>query len=161
MSTEITSNAFTSQLVDRAAPSVRQVGKTTSAADSSRPVTETEANTSAQNQSSPQAAGNPAQPPQTGSQERAAEKEADPIAEKVASMSATELKEVLDEINSALYSYNRALRFELHDKTEDLIVRVLNTKTDEVIRQYPSEEVLSRRAKLMQGETNFFSTKVS
>lgn len=76
-------------------------------------------------------------------------------------MSASELREMLDEINSALYSYNKALRFELHDKTEDLIVQVLNTKTDEIIRQYPSEEVLSRHERLMQGDTHFFSTEVS
>lgn len=76
-------------------------------------------------------------------------------------ISASELKSILDEINSALYSYNRSLKFELYDETEDLVVKVLNTKTDEVIRQYPSEEVLERRTKLMDGDTNFFSTEVS
>jgi len=76
------------------------------------------------------------------------------------SMSASELKEALDEINSALYSYNRSLRFELHEETDDLVVKVFNTKTDEVIRQYPSAEVLERRAKLLAGDTNFFSAKV-
>ncbi|MBE0508142.1 MAG: flagellar protein FlaG [Marinospirillum sp.] len=76
-------------------------------------------------------------------------------------LSAEELRDMLDEINSALYSQNRALKFELNDKTEDLVVRVMNTKTDEVIRQYPSEEVLALKARLMDGETQFFSTQVS
>lgn len=79
----------------------------------------------------------------------------------IASMSASELRETLDEINSALYSYNRSLRFELFEDTKDLVVKVFNTKTDEVIRQYPSEEVLQRKAKLLAGDTNFFSTQVS
>lgn len=77
------------------------------------------------------------------------------------SMDVSELKEVLDEINSALYSYNRSLRFELYEETDDLVVKVFNTKTDEIIRQYPSEEVLERKAKLLEGSTSFFSTKVS
>lgn len=76
-------------------------------------------------------------------------------------LSAEELRDMLDEINSALYSQNRALKFELNDKTDDLVVRVMNTKTDEVIRQYPSEEVLALRVRLMEGDTHFFSTQVS
>lgn len=76
-------------------------------------------------------------------------------------LSAEELREILDEINSALYSHNRALRFEINDRTDDIVVRVMNTKTDEVIRQYPSEEVLALRARLLDGETQFFSTQVS
>jgi len=76
-------------------------------------------------------------------------------------LSAAELQEILNEINSALYSQNRALKFDIHDATDELVVRVWNTKTDEVIRQYPSEEVLARRAKLLEGDTQSFSTQVS
>lgn len=81
--------------------------------------------------------------------------------EAVGTINAKELRETLDEINSALYSYNRSLRFELHEETNDLVVKVFNTKTEEVIRQYPSEEVLERKAKLLAGDTNFFATQVS
>src|SRR5690554_895581 len=81
--------------------------------------------------------------------------------EVVGTINAKELRETLDEINSALYSYNRSLRFELHEETDDLVVKVFNTKTDEIIRQYPSEEVLERKAKLLAGDTNFFATQVS
>lgn len=78
----------------------------------------------------------------------------------IGKMSASELREVLDEINGALYSYNRELKFELHEDTDDLVVKVFNTKTDEIIRQYPSEEVLRRKAKILEGATSFFSTQV-
>ncbi|WP_177247045.1 flagellar protein FlaG [Marinospirillum alkaliphilum] len=81
--------------------------------------------------------------------------------DQLVTLTANEVKAMLDEINSALYSYNRALKFELHEKTDDLVVRVLNTKTDEIIRQYPSEEVLARKARLLEGDTHFFSTQVS
>lgn len=75
-------------------------------------------------------------------------------------LSADELREILDEINSTLYSMNKSLRFEVHEKTDDLIVRVVNTRTDKVIRQYPSEEVLERKERLLQGETSAFSARV-
>lgn len=80
---------------------------------------------------------------------------------KAEALSVGELQEILNEINSALYSQNRSLKFDIHDKTDDLVVRVWNTKTDEVIRQYPSEEVLARRARLLEGDTQSFSTQVS
>jgi|GEM_PF-1777588 uncharacterized FlaG/YvyC family protein len=81
--------------------------------------------------------------------------------QKDSEMSREELEGLLNDINNALYSMNRSLRFEVHDKTEDLVVRVVNTKTDEVIRQYPSEDVLDRRERLLAGETEGFSTKIS
>ena len=71
-----------------------------------------------------------------------------------------ELRALIDEVNSTLYSMNRSLRFEVHDKTEDLVVHVVNTKTDEVIRQYPSEDVLQRRERLLEGEVSAFTTRV-
>lgn len=75
-------------------------------------------------------------------------------------LSTDDLKDILEEVNNLLYSMNRALRFEVHDKTEDLVVRVVNTKTDEVIRQYPREDIIERRARLLQGELGAFSTEV-
>lgn len=73
---------------------------------------------------------------------------------------ANELKEALNDINSALYSYNHSLKFELHEETDNLVVKVLNTKTNEVIRQYPSDEILQHKARLLEGNTNFFTTQV-
>lgn len=71
-----------------------------------------------------------------------------------------ELEGVLDEINNTLYSMNKSLKFEVSDKTDDLIVRVINTDTDQVIRQYPSEEVLKRKEQLLEGETTAFNARV-
>lgn len=63
------------------------------------------------------------------------------------------LKRMLDQVNSALYGYNKELRFEIDDKTDDLVVKVVNSKTGEAIRQYPTDEVLALREKLLAGET--------
>ncbi|WP_404417390.1 flagellar protein FlaG [Marinospirillum sp.] len=80
--------------------------------------------------------------------------------QKEKSLSMEELREMLDQINNTLYLQNRALKFQIHDKTEDLVVQVLNTKTDEVVRQYPSEEILALRGRLVEGNTESFSTQV-
>ena len=75
-------------------------------------------------------------------------------------LSPDELRGLLDEINNSLYSMNRALRFEINDTTEDLVVRVINTDTDQVIHQYPSEEVIKRKERLLEGEVSGFSVRV-
>ena len=80
--------------------------------------------------------------------------------DKAAAASADELNTVLDEINNSLYSMNRALRFEINDTTEDLVVRVVNTDTDQIIHQYPSEEVIKRKERLLEGEVSGFSVRV-
>lgn len=80
--------------------------------------------------------------------------------EKTDALSPEELGELLDEINNTLYSMNKSLKFEVSDKTDDLIVRVINTDTDQVIRQYPSEEVLKRKEQLLEGETTAFNARV-
>lgn len=71
-----------------------------------------------------------------------------------------ELGVVLDEINKTMYSMNKSLKFEVNDKTEDLVVRVINTDTDQVIRQYPSEDVLKRKEQFLEGKTTGFSVQV-
>lgn len=75
-------------------------------------------------------------------------------------LSSEKLDELLDEINKTMYSMNKLLKFEVNDKTEDLVVRVINTDTDQVIRQYPSEEVLKRKEQLLAGELTEFSVQV-
>lgn len=79
---------------------------------------------------------------------------------KTNNISFKELGGVLDEINKTMYSMNKSLKFEINDKTEDLVVRVINTDTDQVIRQYPSEEVLKRKEQLLEGDMTEFSVKI-
>ncbi|WP_162299754.1 flagellar protein FlaG [Marinospirillum perlucidum] len=75
-------------------------------------------------------------------------------------LSPEELSQLIDEINLAFYLQNRSLKFQIHNETEDFVVKVINTKTDEVIRQYPSEEILALRSRLIEGDTESFSTQV-
>lgn len=53
------------------------------------------------------------------------------------------LAEIKDALNEALRPINVALDFEEHDDLEDMIVKVLNRDTQEVIRQIPPEAMLN------------------
>lgn len=59
-----------------------------------------------------------------------------------------ELRDVVEDVQQYLLEHNIRLSFSLHDKTGDLVVRVLDKDTGEVIRQIPPEEMLRLREKL-------------
>jgi flagellar protein FlaG len=56
--------------------------------------------------------------------------------------SVAELTGALDQLNGYLQETQRGLRFSIDDVSGRTIVRVVDTETDEVIRQIPSEEML-------------------
>jgi flagellar protein FlaG len=66
---------------------------------------------------------------------------------------ADSLGRAVDRINYELQGANRGLRFSIDDQSGRIVVKVVNTDTDEVIRQIPSEEVLAlaRRARTGDG----------
>jgi flagellar protein FlaG len=57
--------------------------------------------------------------------------------------SVAELTGALGQLNGYLEETHRGLRFSIDDDSGRTIVRVLDTETDEVIRQIPSEEMLA------------------
>jgi flagellar protein FlaG len=61
-----------------------------------------------------------------------------------------EVRNVVEDVQQYLLEHNIRLSFSLHDKTGDLVVRVLDKDTGEVIRQIPPEEMLKLREKLEQ-----------
>ncbi len=60
------------------------------------------------------------------------------------------VRDVVEDVQQYLLEHNIQLSFSLHDKTGDLVVRVLDKDTGEVIRQIPPEEMLRLREKLEQ-----------
>lgn len=62
-------------------------------------------------------------------------------------------KEKIDEIresiklsNRQLHVYDRKLDITIHEKTSEILVKIIDTRTDEVIREIPSEELLDSLA---------------
>lgn len=52
------------------------------------------------------------------------------------------------EINSYMQNMNRSLQFSVDDQSGDTVIRVIDSETDELIRQIPAEELLVVRSSL-------------
>jgi len=59
-----------------------------------------------------------------------------------------ELTEAVENIQSRLEVVGTKLGFSIHGETEDLVVKITNRESGELIRQIPSEEVMELRARL-------------
>ena len=68
-----------------------------------------------------------------------------PAPEKVAAPApdAAELKQAMEAANSALRAISTDLEFSLDPSTGKTVVRVIDNSTQQVIRQFPSEEMLA------------------
>lgn len=53
-----------------------------------------------------------------------------------------EVKSAVEKINKAVQSFDRNLQFSVDSDTKMNIVKVIDTQTKDVIRQFPSEEAL-------------------
>jgi flagellar protein FlaG len=61
-----------------------------------------------------------------------------------------ELQKLVEELNKALNPLNTSLKFEFNDKIDSLIVKVVDTKTNETIREFPPKEALRLMEKMRE-----------
>ncbi len=61
-----------------------------------------------------------------------------------------ENRRVINEISKKLEPLNHSLKYAVHDKTNQLMVKVVDEKTEEVIVEIPAEESLDRLATLLE-----------
>ena len=54
----------------------------------------------------------------------------------------TPLKEVVERLNSAEDFHDRGIRFSVDEETGKVVVRIVDSSTNEVVKQIPSEEIL-------------------
>lgn len=59
-----------------------------------------------------------------------------------------DVQNVVEDVQQYLLQHSIRLSFEIHDKTGDLVVRVLDKDTGDIIRQIPPQEMLKLREKL-------------
>lgn len=52
------------------------------------------------------------------------------------------------ELNSYMQNLNRSLQFSIDDQSGDTVIKVIDSETDELIRQIPAEELLVLRSSL-------------
>ncbi len=60
-----------------------------------------------------------------------------------------------DQVKRYLGAVGRKLSFSLHEPTGQMIVRIINRETDEVIREIPMEEFLEIEAQIKESIKNF------
>ncbi len=59
-----------------------------------------------------------------------------------------ELEDHVEQLNEILDTFDRKLSFEVHEGTNRHLVRVMDARTEEVLREIPPEEVLDMVARI-------------
>lgn len=60
------------------------------------------------------------------------------------------INKVIEQANKSLAAQNTKLEFSIHEKTKEIIVKVMNADTGEVIKEIPSEKTLDRFAEVLE-----------
>lgn len=61
-----------------------------------------------------------------------------------------EVIQAIEKANKHIKVYDRRLEFSIHDATKEIMVKVIDTESDKVIREIPSEKILDMVAHLWQ-----------
>lgn len=60
------------------------------------------------------------------------------------------LDEVVSDMNNLVRELHRELQFSIDDESGETVIKVIDSETDEVVRQIPSEEVVRMRRHLQE-----------
>ncbi|MGI6776702.1 MAG: flagellar protein FlaG [Acetivibrionales bacterium] len=66
-----------------------------------------------------------------------------PVSEKV-------VIDAIEKANKAIIGANRKFEFSIHEVTKEIMVKVINSETNEVIREIPPEKILDMIAKIWE-----------
>lgn len=58
--------------------------------------------------------------------------------------------EAIEKANKAISGGNRRFEFSIHEKTNEIVVKVFDSETDELIREIPNEKILDMVAKICE-----------
>jgi len=75
-------------------------------------------------------------------------------------MSRPQLEQVAEQLQEFIGKMNRGLEFSVDKDSGRDVIKVLDKTSGELIKQYPTEEVLSLVAKLSEATGNFVDSKV-
>lgn len=60
-----------------------------------------------------------------------------------------ELEKAVDKANK-VFNESTHLKFEIHDKTKDIMIRIVNDETGEVVKEIPPKKILDMVAKMCE-----------
>lgn len=61
-----------------------------------------------------------------------------------------ELRIAIEQANRVLEIHGRRFNFFIHEPTREIIVQVIDSQTDEVVREIPPEQILDLMAKMLE-----------
>jgi flagellar protein FlaG len=65
-------------------------------------------------------------------------------------VSAAFFQKAVEKANKVMQIQGRSLEFKIHEKTNEIIVRIVDTETKEVVREIPSEKILDMFASMLE-----------
>lgn len=68
--------------------------------------------------------------------------------------------DTIEQANKKLEGANREFEFSIHEKTKQIMVKVVDTATKEVVREIPSEKILDMVAAMCENAGLFVDEKV-
>ncbi len=71
-----------------------------------------------------------------------------------------EISSAVDELNAAVQNSQRAIQFSVDDESGDVIIKVVDAETDEIIRQIPPEEVVRLARQMEESAGGLLRTEV-
>ncbi|NMA66573.1 MAG: flagellar protein FlaG [Clostridiaceae bacterium] len=60
------------------------------------------------------------------------------------------LEKAVSKANQAMFMQNRQLQFSIHEKTKEIMVKIVDSETKEVIREIPPEKLLDMFASMLE-----------
>ena len=70
------------------------------------------------------------------------------------------LPEAVKQLEQIVQAFDRNLKFKIHDGTQSVMVQVLNSETNEVIREFPSEQILDMVSMFQKQLSGLFVDKI-
>jgi len=77
-------------------------------------------------------------------------KTTDPKSYEPVTIGELELIEAIERANDTLKGVNTSFKFSIHEKTREIMVQIINSETNEVVREIPPEKVLDMVARMWE-----------
>ncbi len=77
-----------------------------------------------------------------------------------AKLTRKDVEEMVEALEAFANTVQTRLNFTIDEGTEDVVVKIMDKETDEVIKQFPAEEILELREKMQDLSGLLFSTNV-
>lgn len=62
----------------------------------------------------------------------------------------SDVEKLTDNLNKIMEAFDIQAKFSVHEKTKDIMIRIMNVKTNELIREIPSKKILDIVGKMME-----------